>query len=75
MANEYVTFFNIETSSEITTDKLPSNLDVIKLLFYYIRDLNQHRQESAQLVYEKVVEYWNDVGIQTRRKGHCINKI
>lgn len=60
---------------QIDGNKLPSNLQVIKVLFHNIRILNFTLRESASLVYEEINIFWKKAKILIRHKSRCIDKI
>lgn len=56
------------TSYQLVGYKLPSNKEVLKVLFYNLR-------ESARLVIDEVLIFWHKARIPTREIYHCIPKL
>lgn len=62
-------------ANEITGSKLPSNLQVMKTLFFNIRVVKLNVRDSARLVIREVMVFWEKARIPTRDEKHCINKV
>ncbi|KAF0744055.1 Uncharacterized protein FWK35_00030830, partial [Aphis craccivora] len=52
--------------------KLPSNLQVLKTLFFNIRVVNLNLRESARLIVREVLVFWEKARIPVRLEKHCI---
>lgn len=64
-----------KTSNNITGSKLPSNRQILQMLFYNIRFVRMSLRESAYLVLKAVAIFWAQARIPTRADGHCVDKI
>lgn len=62
-------------SNQLTGSKLPSKKEVIKVLFFNWRVVNMSLRESAKLVIEELLIFWDKARIPTREKQHCIAKL
>lgn len=62
-------------SHQITGSKLPSNGQVLKSLFYNIRQVRLNLRESATLTLTEVTLFWNKARIPTQLPKHAILKI
>ena len=62
-------------TNQIVGAKLPSNRQVLKVLFYNMRVVRLTAQESAALVIEEVSIFWKKARIPTRRTDHCSDKL
>lgn len=60
---------------QIVSSKLPSNRDVLSILFYNLRVVKLTVRESAVLVYDEVVLFWQKARIPIRKKQRCVEKI
>lgn len=60
---------------QILGSKLPSNSDVLKVLFFNIREVGLSVHLSAKLVIEEVLPFWAKARIPTRDSQHCIKKL
>lgn len=69
--------FDISESHQIVTDKLPSNKDILSVLFFNSRVLNcgKNIRKSAKLVFEELAIFWQKARIPIRKEQHCIEKI
>lgn len=62
-------------SPSLSGCKLPSNKEVMKVLFFNLRAVKLNLRESAKLVVEEVNIFWDKARIPTRTKQHCITKL
>lgn len=62
-------------TSQIVGNKLPSKQQVLKLLFFNIRELHSNTRDSASLTMEEVYLFWRKAQIPTRDMQHCIIKL
>lgn len=60
---------------QISGHKLPSNRQVLSVLFYNIREVKLTIRESANLVARECVIFWAKARIPTRALPHCTKKI
>ena len=61
--------------SQIVGAKLPSNGQVLSVLFYNMQIVNLHFRESAHLVVKEVEVFLEKARIPTRKNQHCIEKL
>lgn len=59
-------------SHQIVGSKLPSNKEVLSVLFYNSRKVRLTLRESASLLYDEVSVFWQKARIPTRKKDRCI---
>lgn len=62
-------------TNQILGSKLPSNKQVIQVLFYNMRCVKLSLRESARLVISEVVIFWQKARIPFREPQHCIAKL
>ncbi|KAE9533666.1 hypothetical protein AGLY_009015 [Aphis glycines] len=62
-------------SNKISGSKLPSNLQVLKTLFFNLRVVNLNLRESARLIVREVLIFWEKARIPVRLEKHCISKV
>lgn len=62
-------------SHQILGAKLPSNRQVLQVLFYNIRFVKLNAKESAKLAIDAVLIFWNQARIPTRKLDKCITKL
>lgn len=62
-------------SHQIVSSKLPSKKDALSVLFYNIRVVKLTVRESANLVYDEVVLFWQKAKIPTQKKQRCVDKV
>ena len=60
---------------QITGSKLPSNGQVLAVLFYNIRQVNLSVNESANLTIRECIIYWEKARIPTRSLPNCVKKL
>ncbi|CAH1106985.1 unnamed protein product [Psylliodes chrysocephalus] len=63
------------TNSQIDGNQLPSNLQVLQCLFHNLRVLKHNLHDSKQLVYDRLIIFWQRVKIPIQQKSRCIAKI
>lgn len=65
------------TSHQITGAKLPSNRQVLQVLFYNMRFVNMkpEAKESARLAIKTAVFFWEQARIPTRRVDKCVDQL
>lgn len=63
------------TSHIITGAKLPSNRQVLRVLFYNMRFVKLTASESAKLAVNAVFIYWQQARIPTQYENKCIEKL
>ncbi|KAJ8672175.1 hypothetical protein QAD02_003434 [Eretmocerus hayati] len=63
------------SSNEFTGSNLPTNMQVMGVLFHKIRHLSLSLDESARLVVEDVVRLWDDHCSLTQDKRRCRSKL
>lgn len=61
--------------SQIVGAKLPSNRQVLKVLFYNLRKVKLNLRSSAHLVVKEVEVFWEKARIPTRKFQHCVEKL
>lgn len=62
-------------SCQIVGSKLPSNRQVLRVLFYNVRVVNLTMKESADLVIQEVAIFWQKARIPMRQSFHCVKKL
>ena len=62
-------------SSQIVGSKLPSIKQVLRLLFFNIREVRLTVRESSKLAIDEVIIFWKKARIPTRDVQHCIAKL
>lgn len=64
-----------EPTEAIRGNKLPTNKQVLKLLFYHTREANKTLPESYRLIAEEVKKMWSRAGIEVQDISRCVKKI
>lgn len=64
-----------DVSHQIVGAKLPSNKQVLQMFFYHTRFVNLNVKESANLVIDAVLIFWQQARIPTRQKPKCSVKL
>lgn len=62
-------------SHQITGSKLPSNCQVLRSLFYNIRQVKLNNKEAARLTIKEVLIFWEKAKIPTKDVQHCVAKL
>lgn len=62
-------------TTQISGSKLPSNRQVLQVLFYNIRYVNLTVRVSARLAIEETIIFWQKARIPVRETQHCIAKL
>ena len=76
MENISASFFQVNTISNFTGDKLPSKLEVMQHIFYHTRDLKlKDFNTCIKLVVENILSIWNDLGFNTKDKLNCMKSV
>lgn len=60
---------------QIVGSKLPSNRDVLKVLFFNLREVKLSVVQSSHLVVKEVILFWEKARIPTRESSHCVKKV
>lgn len=60
---------------QIIGSKLPSNLEVLKVLFYNLRKVKLCLRQSASLVVKEVLVFWEKARIPVKDVQRCIDKL
>ncbi|GBM39742.1 hypothetical protein AVEN_66914-1 [Araneus ventricosus] len=60
---------------QITGCKLPSNRQVLSVLFYNLHEVKLSIRESANLVVRECLIFWEKARIPTRATPHCVEKM
>lgn len=60
---------------QIVGNKLPSLLDCLKVLFFHVRINNVTLKQSASLVIDEVILFWEKARIPIRKKNKCVEKL
>jgi hypothetical protein len=61
--------------NQIIGSKLPSNTQVLKVLFYNLRKVKLNIRQSASLVIKETIVFWEKARIPTRDIPRCIDKL
>lgn len=64
-----------DTKSNITGNKLPSNLEILKVSFHNTRHLNLNVQDSVNKVYKELLLYWQKSCIATQSEKTVKKKL
>lgn len=64
-----------DVKHQITGSKLPSNEQVLSVLFYNIRNVNLSVNESANLTIRECIIYWEKARIPTKSLPNCNKKL
>lgn len=62
-------------SHQITGSKLPSNCQVLRSLFYNIRQVKLNTREATRLTIQEVVIFWEKAKIPTKHFQDCVIKL
>lgn len=62
-------------SNQIIGSKLPSNKQVLSVLFHNLRIVKLNLRESAVLVIKETVIFWQKARIPVREEHRCVNKL
>lgn len=60
---------------QIVGSKLPSNRDVLKVLFFNIREVQLDVHENAKLVIREILTFWNKARIPTKYECGCVKNL
>lgn len=75
LRNENIIYLVGPINFSITGSKLPSNKQVLQVLFYNTRNVKLNLKESASLVIREVMIFWEKARIPTRQLQHCVTKL
>lgn len=62
-------------STQIYGDKLPSKLQVLRVLFFNIRELKLTLDDSAKLVIKEVAVFWEKARLPIQYNSRCVEKV
>ncbi|GBO44032.1 hypothetical protein AVEN_162616-1 [Araneus ventricosus] len=74
-SSKKVIFLIREIKHQITGSKLPSNGQVLAVLFYNIREVNLTVNESPNLTIRKCIIFWEKARIPTKSLPNCVRKL
>lgn len=74
-SNKQIIFLIGLPSHQINGAKLPSNRQVLAVLFYNIREVKLTVRESANLVIREVIIFWEKARIPTKALPNCVKKL
>ena len=60
---------------QITGAKLPSNRQILAVLFFNIREVKLTVSESANLVIRECIIFWEKARIPTKSSPNCVKKL
>ena len=60
---------------QITGAKLPSNRQILAVLFFNIREVKLMVSESANLVIRECIIFWEKARIPTKSSPNCVKKL
>lgn len=60
---------------QICGNKLPSQMQVLKVLFHNLREVKLTLRESAKLVLREVKIFWEKARLPTQKDCRCVDKI
>lgn len=63
------------SSHQLVGCKLPSNKQVLSVLFFNIREVNLSVRDSARLVIDETLIFWQKARIPTKEVRNCIPKL
>ncbi|XP_050523024.1 uncharacterized protein LOC126895328 [Daktulosphaira vitifoliae] len=61
--------------NQIVGSKLPSNIEVLRVIFYNMRKVKLNLRTSAHLVIKEVEVFWEKARIPVRKFQRCIDKL
>lgn len=62
-------------TSQIVGNKLPSNKQVLHVLFFNMREVKLSLRESAALTIKEASIFWDKARIPIRKENHCVEKL
>lgn len=62
-------------TNQIVGHKLPSNIQVLRVLFFNLREVQLNLRDSARLVMDEAIVFWQKARIPTRDLQHCMSKL
>ena len=63
------------TRPQITSDKLPNNLQILQVLFYNTRHLRMTIKNAIKLVIKEVEVFWSKAQLETQKEQRCCEKL
>lgn len=63
------------SSNQIVGSKLPSNKQVLSVLFFNMREVNLNLHQSATLVIQEAIIFWRKARIPTKTEQKCVTKL
>lgn len=64
-----------DIDTQIYGNKLPSNLQVLKVLFFNLRDLKFKLRESLKLAIKEVTVFWEKACLPIQSEDRCIKRL
>lgn len=64
-----------DLDTQICGNKLPSKLQVLKVVLYNIREGNLNLRESARLVVREVKVFWDKARLPIQIESRCVEKV
>ena len=61
--------------NQITGSKLPSRGDVLRVLYFNMREVRLNLHDSASLVIDECLIFWQKARKPTHDRSHCIKKL
>ena len=68
-------YFVGAANHQLTGGKLPSNRQILEVLFFNIREVKCTVSESANLVIRECIIFWEKARIPTKSSPNCIKKL
>lgn len=79
MSSESSSSFHIfligDISTKIISNKLPSKHDVLRVLFFNLRQAKLKLKESCILAVKEVLIFWEKAGLSTQNEYRCFGKL
>lgn len=63
------------SSNQIVGSKLPSNKQILSVLFFNMREVKLNLHQSATLVIQEAIIFWRKARIPTRTEQKCVEKL
>ncbi|KAL4090485.1 hypothetical protein QTP88_025312 [Uroleucon formosanum] len=70
-----ITYYNNYSLSQIVGSKLPSNKQVLSVLFFNMREVKLNSHHSATLVIQETMIFWQKARIPTKTEQKCVKKL
>lgn len=68
-------FLIVYSLNQIVDSKLPSNKQVLSVLFFNMREVKLNLHHSATLVIQETIIFWRKARIPTRTEQKCVKKL